>query len=462
MRRLRTQILTGFAVIVLVTIALVSLLANICINNRFEKYAAERQSSFALELAEGLSGQYDEDTQQWNLDYIHGFGMVALSDGYIIKVYDANENIVWDAENHDMTLCHETMQSISLRMEEWRPDMEGEFLTHRYELKQNKTVVGYADICYYTPYYLNESDFHFLKSLNFILLIVGVLCLGAAAAAGFWLSGRISGPISRTIDMTKEISEGNYNIRLEQDIRTRELQELKESVNQMEESLSQQENLRKRLTTDVAHELRTPLTNVSTSLEAMMEGVFEPTPERIRLLYEELERITTIVADLEKLRQVEDENLKMSKEPVNLLVLAKTVQNAFERELREKELVCELEGDAVTVMGDKSKLHQVVYNLLSNAIKYSHKGGKIRIFVRERDQEAVLGVADQGIGIPQKDLPLVFERFYRTDLSRSRKTGGVGIGLSIVRSIVQAHGGTVEVESEEGAGSCFYIILPGK
>lgn len=460
MKRLRVRISMGFGIIVLVTIALISLISNICISNEFEQYVEERQRAFAAELADGLSSQYDRETQQWNLDYIHGFGMVALSDGYLIKVYDIKEKMIWDAENHDMTLCHETMQTIQSRMEEERPDVEGEFVSYRYELRQNGELAGYADICYYTPYYLNETDFHFLGSLNNILLVIGIFCLCGAVAAGLFLAGRITKPISSTIDISKEISQGNYGIRLEKDVKTRELQDLQEAVNYMAESLRQQESLRKRLTTDVAHELRTPLTNASTYLEAIIEGVFEPTRERMKLLYDELERITKIVTELEQLHQAENNNRRMSNEPVDLYELARIVRNAFEQELAEKQLTCVLEGNKVTVMGDKSKLHQVVFNLLSNAIKYSFEGGTIQIQVEALESGAVFRVIDQGIGIPKEDLPLVFERFYRTDLSRSRRTGGVGIGLTIVKSIVQAHGGAIEVESEEGKGSCFELTLP--
>lgn len=460
MKQLRTQVSAGFAAIVLVTIALISLISNICISRQFEKYVGERQNSTAQELANGLSSQYDRKTEEWNLDYIHGFGMVALSDGYIIKVYDTKDNIIWDAENHDMTLCHQIMSDISLRMEEKFPDAEGDFVSHRYELEQGGSLIGYVDICYYSPYYLNETDFHFLESMNKILFWVGIFLLTGAVSAGLLLAGRISKPISRTIDMTKEISEGNYSIRFEQDVKTKELHELKESVNQMAESLTQQENLRKRLTTDVAHELRTPLTNVSTYLEAMIEGVFTPTEERLQLLYDELKRITVIVTELEQLRQVESENLKMCKEPVNLLNLAEVVRNSFEQELREKQLTCILKGEPVIVVGDKNKLHQVVFNLMSNAIKYSFSGGEICIFVENAGKKAVFTITDQGIGIPKEDLPLIFERFYRTDISRNRKTGGVGIGLTIVKSIVQAHGGTVTVESRQGKGSSFRIVLP--
>ena len=119
-----------------------------------------------------------------------------------------------------------------------------------------------------------------------------------------------------------------------------------------------------------------------------------------------------------------------------------------------------MEGENTVVFGDQKRLHQVIFNLVSNAVKYSVEGGKIWIRVRKEKKKAVWIVEDQGIGIAESDLPLIFERFYRTDLSRSRKTGGAGIGLAIVKAIVQAHRGTVTVTSKVGCGSRFTVILP--
>lgn len=173
-QKLSTQLSVGFVLIVLITVSLISLTANILIRQQFEKYVAKQQKAFSEELAEALAPQYNSSTGEWNLDYIHGFGMYALNDGYIIKLYDKKENVVWDAENHDMTLCHQVMQEISTRMEEKHPELDGKFLTYRYNLNQHNNIVGYIDVSYYSPYYLNENDFRFLDSLNQILFIVGI------------------------------------------------------------------------------------------------------------------------------------------------------------------------------------------------------------------------------------------------------------------------------------------------
>jgi len=249
-------------------------------------------------------------------------------------------------------------------------------------------------------------------------------------------------------------------MRIDSKVTTRELYELTHAVNQMAESLEKQEKIRKRITLDVAHELRTPLANISSHLEAIIEGVWEPTTERLQSCYDEVQRITALVSDLERLRQAESENLKLHKTQVNLLELSQTVISNFEADINAKELSCFANGEPVIILADKTRIQQVITNLISNAIKYSYTGGKIRVIIKRENMTGVIIVQDEGIGIPENELKLVFERFYRTDKSRNRKTGGAGIGLTIVKSIVEAHGGQISVKSKEGNGSSFIVALP--
>lgn len=460
-QKISTQLAAGFAFIVLITVAVISITANGLISRQFEQYVARQRKTSSEQLAQSLAYQYHAEDGTWNVDYIHGLGMYALKDGYLIRLSDAEGRVVWDAENHDMTLCHQIMQDIRTQMAEKRPGLDGNFETHRYEVKQSKAVIGYLDVSYYSPYYLNESDFRFLDSLNRILLVVGICAAVAAAAAGAVLAKSLSVPLLKVTEITRKISEGDYGARLETGKRqTQELTELSGAVNHMAESLERQETLRRRLTSDVAHELRTPVANVSLNLEMMLDEAWEPTKDRLQSCYEELGRISGIISDLEKLRQIEDENMNLELESVDLLELAQAVEMAFEPDLEKKNLTCEVSGDAARVLGDQRRLHQVIFNLVSNAVKYSNEGGRIQIRVKQEKNRAVLIVEDQGIGMAEADLPLIFERFYRTDLSRSRKTGGAGIGLAIVKAIVEAHHGTVTVTSKAGCGSRFTVTLP--
>lgn len=457
---LKTDLVLRFALIVLAVISVISIASNILINRQFERYVMQQQNIQAEEIADNLASQYNSETASWNLDYVHGMGMYALNEGYVIKLYDKNEVILWDAEHHDMTLCHDVMESIKLRMKEERPELEGEFVVRRFELSQGGEVIGYLDISFYSPYYLNENAFKFLNALNRILVVVGMVSLAGAVLMGLALANYITVPISKTVELTKQISEGNYRIHFQDGIKSRELWELTQAVDQMAENLEQQENLRRRLTSDVAHELRTPIANISSYMEMMIEEVWEPTPERLKSCYDELQRISSMVSDLERLRQEENENLILEKMDVDLLEFAHAAAGQFERQFAEKHQICTVDGEAAVVPVDKDRMQQVMTNLISNAVKYTGEGGKIHISVENTPDAGILKISDNGIGISKQDCKRIFERFYRTDQSRNRKTGGAGIGLTIVKAIVQAHGGKIMVESEPQKGSCFTVIIP--
>lgn len=457
---LRRTLAIRFAFLVLAAISSISIVSNLMINHEFEAYVEKQQKLEADDIAQNISSQYRSEYGGWNIDYVHGMGMAVLDDGFLIKLYDADENVLWDAKHHDMTLCHEVMQSITVLMQEKHPDLDGDFVTHRYKLKQSDVVVGYLDISYYSPYHMNENDFRFITALNRILAAVGSISLIGAVIMGVLLANSIVSPISKVVEITQKISDGDYDTRFQEDIRTKELHELTHAVNQMADSLEEQETMRKRLTSDVTHELRTPVANLLSYLEMMTDGIMEPTPERLQNCYHELQRLSGLISDLERLRQMENENLVLNKSDVDLRELAQAVMRNFESQLREKHLDGQITGDTSIVSIDRGRMQQVITNLVSNAIKYSNDGGTVRIVVEDTNDSGIIHVEDSGIGIPQEDLKRIFERFYRTDQSRNRKTGGAGIGLTIAKTIVHAHKGKISARSLEGKGSRFTVILP--
>lgn len=292
------------------------------------------------------------------------------------------------------------------------------------------------------------------------LAVVGIISIVFAAIAGIILAGKISVPVKAATRAAKDIARGNYNNRINTDICTMELSKLGNAVNHMAESLDNQEMLRRRLTSDVAHELRTPVANVSSNIEAIIEGVLEPTNERLSSCYNELERITGIITELEKLRQIEGENMILHIGHVDIYELAKEVKLIFENEMSKKNIRCDIIGEHIDVCVDKDKMSQVLNNLISNAVKYTDNYGNIQITVIQENENVVITVKDNGCGIDDNDIQYIFERFYRTDKSRNRSTGGAGIGLTITRAIVQLHGGTIHVESKKGVGSLFKVTIP--
>ena len=292
------------------------------------------------------------------------------------------------------------------------------------------------------------------------LAVVGIISIVFAAIAGIILAGKISVPVKAATRAAKDIAQGNYNNRINTDICTMELSELGNAVNHMAESLDNQEMLRRRLTSDVAHELRTPVANVSSNIEAIIEGALEPTNERLSSCYNELERITGIITELEKLRQIEGENMILHIGHVDIYELAKEVKLIFENEMSKKNIRCDIIGEHIDVCIDKDKMSHVLNNLISNAVKYTDNYGNIQITFIQENENVVITVKDNGCGIDDNDIQYIFERFYRTDKSRNRSTGGAGIGLTITRAIVQLHGGTIHVESKKGVGSLFKVTIP--
>lgn len=458
MRRLRTQLSLAFVLIVLITVSIISFLSNVLIGRQFQAYVLAGQEAKIQSIVENLSIQYNSVTNDWNMDSIHTIGMYSLYDGYIIKVRDVNGARVWDAENHDMVTCQNIMEEITNRMKEH--GTTGNFVSHEFTITRNGKDVGSVSIEYFGPYFLSEGDFMFLDSLNLLLMVVGIFSLLFSFATAFVLAESISHPITKTAEIAKQIASGNYDIQFEGQTKTQELDNLVTSINYLANALSKQEKLRKQLTADVAHELRTPLTTLSSHLEAMIEKVWEPTTQRLKSCHEEILRLGKIVMDLESLERVESDNLKLNKMPIDLLELTRSVCVTFDGELSNKNLKLEIDGMVSIVSIDKDRISGVITNLVSNAVKYTPDGGLIRVHMQDFPEESIFVIEDNGVGIPEHELPFIFERFYRADKSRNRKTGGAGIGLAIAKSVVTAHGGSITACNRPHGGCIVEIRLP--
>ena len=297
--------------VVLFAVAVISVLANLLVSRSFERYVARQQKVRLQDLIANIEGHYDPETRSWNVEYLHGLGMYALYDGYVLAVYDQDGETVWDAERHDMDTCARIMAEISGRMEKRRPGLGGAFASSVYQLALDGRNIGSVAVKSYGPYFLSDSDFRFLDALNATLAAVGALSLLLAFAAGSALARRIARPVAKTAHIARQIADGNYAIRFEGRAKSREFAELAAAVNDLAAGLVEQESLRKRLTVDIAHELRTPLATLGSHLEAMAEGVWEPTKERLASCCEEVGRLNSLVSDLQRLAQAEGDSLTL-------------------------------------------------------------------------------------------------------------------------------------------------------
>lgn len=457
---LKAQLSTAILAVVLLTIAIISFLSNIFINRQFTEYITKQQDLKAQVITSSISQQYSIFPSQWDMNYVSTIGMISLYEGYIIKVYDKDNNMIWDAQSHDMNLCNKIMNDISTSMKVEYPQLRGEFTATDYPLVKDGVTVGYISISSFGPFFLNENDYKFLHSLNTILPCIGFVSLLVSIIVGHKLAKRISQPILKTVEITKQIANGRYEVRLEETSSTKELNLLEESINHLAVSLETLEKLRKQLTEDVAHELRTPITILQSYLEAMTDGIWEASPERLQSCYEEVIRVGKLVGDLESLAKLEGENLKLNKQRMDLRSVIDKIVQSFDAEIENKKLVVTIHGSHMEFLADHDRMKQVIVNLFTNAIKYSKEGCNINFELFETRDTIGFHIMDNGIGITKEELPYIFERFYRADKSRNRSTGGTGIGLTIVKSIVEAHGGRVSVESVLNEGTKFTVTLP--
>ena len=223
--------------------------------------------------------------------------------------------------------------------------------------------------------------------------------------------------------------------------------------------------LRREFVANVSHELKTPITSIKSYSETLMDGALEDkktTEKFLRVINKEADRMTRLVKDLLQLSSVDKEDEKWKKEKISFvdLVINSVEKVEIEAKINKQEIITEINENIEMIFADYDKIEQVVINILINAIKYTPEGGIIKVSVGEEYEEVYLKVEDNGIGIPEKDLPRIFERFYRVDKARSRKMGGTGLGLSIAREIVEYHGGNIIVKSQPDKGTEVTIKLP--
>ena len=232
------------------------------------------------------------------------------------------------------------------------------------------------------------------------------------------------------------------------------------SINHVSRSLEAQEKLRRQLSADVAHELRTPLASLQSHLEAMIDGVWPADEAHLTSCHQEVIRLTRLVSGLETLAEYETDQMRLNKDRISMKNLISDTLKMMRPSADKKgvRLIPQIEDISLEIDGDKIK--QVFINLISNSLKYTPEGGEVTISSSLADKGFYITIEDTGIGIPPEDLPFIFERFYRVDKSRNRINGGSGIGLTIVKEIIEAHNGSVDVESIPGISTKFIITLP--
>ena len=302
-----------------------------------------------------------------------------------------------------------------------------------------------------------------LGGLLFTLVLGFPVFIGLTAVGAYHLLGRALRPVDEIVRSAERITLRNLSQRLPAPGTGDEVERLTLALNRMIQRLDESYQVTSRFAADASHELRTPLTIMRGELEALLkfDGIGEDDAQQIGSVLEEVDRLTAIVEGLLAISRLEAGETQLGKTPVDLSRLAATTVEQLLPLAEEKAIALECRtAPGVMVEANEVRLKQVVVNLVDNAIKYTPESGRITVQVAAENSEAILEVTDNGIGISAEALPHIFQRFYRSEQAEARRARGTGLGLSMVQSILEAHGGKISVESREGNGACFRILLP--
>jgi signal transduction histidine kinase len=278
---------------------------------------------------------------------------------------------------------------------------------------------------------------------------------------GLLLSRRLINPLAEVIAASKAVTTGNLGARVKVQ-GSDDLQMFSESFNQMAASLEKNDRDQRGLIADIAHELRTPLSIIQGKLEGIVDGIYPSDNAHIQPILDETRQLEHLITDLDMLAQAESNQLKFTFMAVNLEELGRSSVDFFEAEAREKKITIKLKAAKNTplVLGDPQRISQVVNNLLGNAIRYIPDNGKVDVEIYPVSTGVELAVSDNGSGIPEDELPMIFNRFWRGDRSRARVTGGAGLGLAIARQFIEIQGGKISAENRPGGGLVVKFVLP--
>jgi signal transduction histidine kinase len=307
---------------------------------------------------------------------------------------------------------------------------------------------------------LGPEEEAFLASAKRSALLGGGIASGVALLLAIFLISQVLSPLRLLTRATERIAHGDLSQRVA--LRARdEFGRLGESFNRMIENLQRSETLRQTMTADIAHELRTPVTIIQGNLEAILDGIYTPDAKTIAPIYEETLHLGHLIDDLRDLALAEAGELRLNKEPTDLAALVSQVVETVNSSLEGGPQLSSTSAKGLPeVTLDPKRIRQVLANLLSNAVRFTPEKGEVHIEVVHENEGVEVRVTDTGPGIPPKDLPHLFERFYRGDRARSRASGGSGLGLAIAKQWVEAHGGMIRAENVEDGGARFTIRLP--
>lgn len=444
---LSKKILISFIIIVLVSIGLVSLIANISINKKFDFYLVEEKESKLNSISQSIEvicGHSIIDTNK--LDNLAEYENISFS------IYDESLNLIYSSNSSGhMMKIHGNSNGMMRRMHgNSSSDKE-----YTYIMKN-----GYSlKLQYQDDNYLSESAYIFKGTLTKSILIAGSIALVFGIIFSLYTSKTITNPLVEISNISNKILKNEKIPHLSSDII--EIQDIYKSLEYLSLNIENQEKLRQEYSSNISHELRTPLTTIKSYLEAIDDGIWQLDSHNMKILREEIDRINQLIDDLSRSFYMEEGNLVIQKDYLNIKEEVLDGIQIIRPKYDKKGFIIESNLEDIRAYIDKDKFKQVLLNLLSNSYNYMEENsGIVTIRLKESNNDFILSLKDNGMGIPSSSLDRVFDRLYRVDSSRNKSTGGSGLGLSIVKDIVEAHKGNISVNSLYGHYTEFIIVIP--
>ena len=441
---LQVRLVLGFVFILIVALTIVGLAANFAVEQQTDQFEQESYTA-QEERYHRFVSRYVVERRLWNADRSvlqSALERIGLVTDTRVVLYDKGGVLV--ADSHP-----------EFPLGDHSKGTKGQ----AFPIRQAGNVVGAYTVS--TLPSARPDPAEIARAVNRSLVLAAISAAALGTLLIWLLSRRTLAPLRSLSAVAKRLGGGDLSHRAKASGPS-EILQLTHSFNFMAAELEEAERRRRNLTADVAHELRSPLSNIQGYLEAMRDGLVQPTPETLDTILGQAVHLSRLVEDLRLLAQIEAGALQLQPTLTSLEELAQAnVEAARPRaEAKGLSLSVAVEDPLPDVEIDATRISQALGNLLDNAITHTPGGGRVSVSLQAEPDRVTMTVSDTGPGIAPEDLPHLFDRFYRTDSSRSRATGGAGLGLTIARRLIEGHGGTIKVESKLGQGSRFVVTLP--
>ena len=430
---LRARLALAFVAVALFAVGAATLVANVGLAPRVNDAARSRLQGSAVHMAE-LAGRVYAENRGWRGTAVATLGHLAAIDGLRVTLQGADGSTVAGL----LAAFGSTASA---------PVSAGGVAVGRITVSQSDGGL------------LTPEEQHLRHSLDRLHLVAGALSVAGALVVSFLLAQTLARPLRRIRRAAQDMERGDLASRVEL-AGGAEVAAVGHALNRLAETLEHEERLRRESVSDLAHELRTPVTGLLSRIEAAQDGVIPDLHANLDAMHTEALRLSRFLEDLSRLAEAQRPGLLLEKRNVDLADIVGAELVVLAEQFAEAGLELNVDLAPALVRGDPQRLGQITVNLLSNAGRYSNPSGTVGVRVGRADGCAYLEVSDTGIGIEPDELPHVFERFWRGEKSRSRATGGAGVGLAIADELARAHDGRIDVESSPGRGSRFTLLLP--